>query len=48
MENVVITPHVAGRSDNGPDHRAELIIDNARRFARGLPLRNVANKTLGY
>jgi len=48
MENVVVTPHVAGRSDNGPARRSELIIENARRFARGLPLRNVANKVLGY
>jgi phosphoglycerate dehydrogenase-like enzyme len=48
MENVVVTPHVAGRSDDGPAHRSELIIENARRFARGLPLRNVANKSLGY
>lgn len=48
MKNVIITPHLAGRSDRGPEHRSQLIIENARRFVRGLPLRNVVDKTLGY
>lgn len=48
MNNVIMTPHLAGRSDRGPEHRSQLIIENARRFVRGLPLRNVVDKTLGY
>jgi D-2-hydroxyacid dehydrogenase (NADP+) len=48
MKNVIITPHLAGRSDRGPERRSQLIIENARRFVRGLPLRNVVDKTLGY
>ncbi len=48
MKNVIITPHLAGQSDQGPAHRSALIIENTRRFVRGLPLRNVADKTLGY
>jgi phosphoglycerate dehydrogenase-like enzyme len=48
MKNVIVTPHFAGRSDQGPERRSQLIIENARRFARGLPLRNVVDRTLGY
>jgi phosphoglycerate dehydrogenase-like enzyme len=48
MKNVIITPHLAGRSDRGPEHRSRLIMENAERFARGLPLRNVVDKQLGY
>lgn len=48
MKNVILTPHLAGRSDRGPEHRSQLIIENIRRFAHGPPLRNVVDKTLGY
>ncbi len=48
MENVIITPHLAGNSDQGVIRRTALFIENARRFARGLPLRNVVDLTLGY
>jgi phosphoglycerate dehydrogenase-like enzyme len=48
MNNVIMTPHLAGRSDRGPEHRSQLIIENARRFVRGLRLRNVVDKTLGF
>ncbi len=30
------------------EHRRELITENARRFAQGLPLRNVVDKAVGY
>ncbi len=48
MKNVILTPHIAGQSDHGPELRSQLIIENAHRFARGLPLRNVVDKALGY
>ncbi|HKU61682.1 MAG TPA: D-2-hydroxyacid dehydrogenase [Gemmatimonadales bacterium] len=48
MKNVVMTPQMAGQSERGSEHRSRLIIENARRFADGLPLRNVADKELGY
>jgi D-2-hydroxyacid dehydrogenase (NADP+) len=45
---VVLTPHVAGGSDQGMERRRELITENVRRFTRGLPLRNVVDKAAGY
>jgi phosphoglycerate dehydrogenase-like enzyme len=48
FENVVITPHIAGQSDQNRLRRFELIKDNAVRFVRGLPLRNVVDKLRGY
>jgi len=48
MENVVITPHIAGPSDNNRERSAELIRQNIERFVKGFPLINVVNKKLGY
>jgi D-2-hydroxyacid dehydrogenase (NADP+) len=48
MTNVVITPHIAGRSDGEWDRRMDLITDNLQRFSKGLPLRHVIDKTEGY
>jgi phosphoglycerate dehydrogenase-like enzyme len=48
MTNVILTPHLAGTSDIGATRRTQLVIENARRFARGLPLRNAVDKKLGY
>jgi phosphoglycerate dehydrogenase-like enzyme len=48
FENVVITPHLAGVSDGHHERRLELFRDNLRRFARGLPLRNVVDMARGY
>jgi D-2-hydroxyacid dehydrogenase (NADP+) len=48
MENVVITPHIAGLSDQLDVRRTELFKQNIRRFAKGLPLLNVVDKQKGY
>jgi phosphoglycerate dehydrogenase-like enzyme len=45
---VVLTPHLAGGSDQGMARRRELVTENVRRFAEGLPLRNVVDKAAGY
>lgn len=42
--NVLLTPHVAGVGPYLDDRRLEIIIDNARRFSAGQPLRNVVDK----
>jgi phosphoglycerate dehydrogenase-like enzyme len=42
--NVLLTPHVAGQGPYLDDRRLEIIVDNARRFAAGRPLRNVVDK----
>ena len=42
--NVLLTPHTAGCGPYLDDRRLEIITENARRFASGLPLRNVVDK----
>jgi phosphoglycerate dehydrogenase-like enzyme len=42
--NVLITPHTAGYGPYLDDRRQEIIVDNARRFLHGEPLRNVVDK----
>jgi phosphoglycerate dehydrogenase-like enzyme len=42
--NVLLTPHSAGFGPYLDDRRLEIILDNARRFAAGQPLRNVVDK----
>jgi len=44
MDNVIITPHVAGYSPRIAERHLEVILDNVGRFVRGEGLRNVVNK----
>jgi phosphoglycerate dehydrogenase-like enzyme len=46
--NVIITPHLAGTSDNAARRRIELMKENMRRFRDGEPLLNVVDKQKGY
>src|SRR5215472_6735007 len=46
--NVVITPHIAGRSDGENARYETLYIENLKRFAVGEPLLNVVDKEKGY
>ena len=48
FENVVITPHVAGRSDRVQERRMTLLKENLRRFAAGEPLLHMVDKQKGY
>jgi len=48
FENVVITPHVATRSDRLQERRMEVLKENIRRFTAGEPLLHVVDKQLGY
>jgi phosphoglycerate dehydrogenase-like enzyme len=48
MENVIITPHVAGISPRIPERHLAVLLDNIGRFARGEPLRNVVDKAMWY
>ena len=48
MPNVVITPHFGGLSDGRFERQQRFALDNIDRFVRGLPLKNVVNKQLGY
>jgi phosphoglycerate dehydrogenase-like enzyme len=44
MPNVILTPHVAGFAPCIAERHLEVLLDNLRRFQRGEPLRNVADK----
>jgi phosphoglycerate dehydrogenase-like enzyme len=48
LDNVVITPHIAGRSDKDRERMVGTIKENIRRFVEGKPLINVVDKTKGY
>ena len=48
FENVMITPHVAGRSQNDRARMSDVVKQNIVRFAEGKPLINVVDKQKGY
>jgi phosphoglycerate dehydrogenase-like enzyme len=48
MENVIVTPHVAGVGPYGDERRLAIVLDNVRRFVGGQSLVNVADKQLWY
>lgn len=45
---VIITPHIAGRSDGEGPRYFEIYKDNLIRFAKGEPLRHTVDKQKGY
>jgi D-2-hydroxyacid dehydrogenase (NADP+) len=48
FQNVIITPHIAGRSDQDAARMVGTIKENIRRFVEGKPLINVVDKQKGY
>jgi phosphoglycerate dehydrogenase-like enzyme len=46
--NAIITPHIAGRSDQDASRMVGTIVENARRFVAGKPMINVVDKQKGY
>jgi phosphoglycerate dehydrogenase-like enzyme len=44
LENVIVTPHVAGFSPRIAERHLAVLLDNLRRFARGEALRHVVDK----
>lgn len=48
LDNVIITPHMSGRTGESWDRRWSLFKENVRRFANGELLFNVVNKQVGY
>jgi phosphoglycerate dehydrogenase-like enzyme len=50
MDNVLITPHVAGRSDYPyqEEGRLNVLVENAERYLKGEDLRNIFDKQKGY
>ncbi|YCH06463.1 D-2-hydroxyacid dehydrogenase [Arthrobacter sp. alpha11c] len=48
MDNVIITPHMSGDTEDYLDDLGQLFVDNLRRFSQGEPLQNVVDKNLGF
>ncbi len=48
MENVLITPHVAGVSGRFWERETGLLLENVERYLNGRPLRNRVDKERGY
>jgi phosphoglycerate dehydrogenase-like enzyme len=48
FDNVIITPHIAGRSDKDHDRMVGTVKENLERFVDGKPLVNVVDKQKGY
>lgn len=48
FDNVIVTPHIAGRSDQDRSRMFGMVRDNIRRFSEGKPLLNVVDKKKGY
>jgi phosphoglycerate dehydrogenase-like enzyme len=46
--NALLTPHTAGFGPYLDDRRLAILLDNAKRFVRGEPLRNVVDKALWF
>jgi D-2-hydroxyacid dehydrogenase (NADP+) len=48
FQNVIITPHISGRSDHDQERMWGTAKENLRRFVEGQPLVNVVDKQKGY
>jgi D-2-hydroxyacid dehydrogenase (NADP+) len=48
FDNVIVTPHIAGRSDQDQGRMVSTIRENIWRFVEGKPLLNVVDKQKGY
>jgi hypothetical protein len=48
FENAIITPHIAGRSDQDAGRVAGTVKENLVRFVEGKPLIHVVDKQKGY
>ena len=48
FDNVIVTPHIAGRSDQDRERMVGTVKENLQRFVDGKPLVNVVDKQKGY
>ena len=48
MENVIITPHVAGMAPRIAERHLDVLLENVRRFSRGEGLKNLVRKDKWY
>lgn len=48
MDNVILTPHIAGFSQYYNDRAVAMLAENLRRYINGEPLLNLVQRSLGY
>ena len=48
MENVIITPHMAGNTPHYDERALEIFLENLRRYTAGESLTHVVDKQAGY
>ncbi len=48
LENVIITPHMSGDTEDYLDDLGKLFVENLKRYCNGEPLDNVVDKSLGF
>jgi len=48
LENVIITPHIAGMSPNYAERLVEIFCENLKRYLENRPLINLVDKKAGY
>lgn len=48
MDNVIITPHMSGDTEDYLDDLGKLFVENLKRYCDGVPLDNVVDKALGF
>jgi phosphoglycerate dehydrogenase-like enzyme len=48
MDNVIITPHMSGDTEEYLDDLGRLFVENLKRYRDGEPLENVVDKALGF
>ena len=48
LENVLITPHIAGMLEGNSERVSTILLENLKNFVKGEPLFNVVDKALGY
>ena len=48
MANVIITPHISSKSDEGNRNLRWIFKENVRRYCEGEPLLNIVDKKKGY
>ena len=48
LDNVILSPHVAGFTPRYDEHMAMLFSENLRRYVAGEPLLNEVDRDLGY
>jgi phosphoglycerate dehydrogenase-like enzyme len=48
LDNVLLSPHCADHTPGWLEESMQFFVDNFHRFAKGEPLQNLVNKSLGY